>query len=298
MKEVGISDPGKNASSGRACEGGGIRSRLSRPPDEARWCPVEVGAVRDGLVARIGRVSALPVAADVGHHAPVPVEDLDGGRGDLDLDVPAGKRVGDAARTAIDLNVIVHVHVRLAPLGVLVALSPKRLERWPVQILEEAAAAVLDLLAMPSDAAISRWLRPSSYFTRSNSRILRKDNLFLLVARGSRRGGRGRRYSGFSNTPTRSLQGDRHGMESLIEMHRSQQSISRPVAPPDSMRPVASSALDSPLILRYQRMGTLTGAAIGRRNPRSESRMRNLIGANRSPPPGVPRRTQPDPGLP
>ena len=28
------------------------------------------------------------------------------------------------------------------------------------------------LLAMPSDAAISRWLRPSSYFRRSSSRTL------------------------------------------------------------------------------------------------------------------------------
>ena len=40
---------------------------------------------------------------------------------------------------------------------------------------------------MPSDAAISRWLRPSSYFRRSSSRIFRMDNLscdtlFLLVS--------------------------------------------------------------------------------------------------------------------
>ena len=42
---------------------------------------------------------------------------------------------------------------------------------------------------MPSDRAISRWLRRSSCFSRSTSRILRMDNLFfgtlfLLVVGG------------------------------------------------------------------------------------------------------------------
>ncbi len=49
------------------------------------------------------------------------------------------------------------------------------------------ARSLTVLLAMPSDLPISRWLRPSSYFRRSSSRIFRMDNLlcdtlFLLVS--------------------------------------------------------------------------------------------------------------------
>ena len=90
------------------------------------------------------------------------------------------------------------------------------------------------LLEIPSDVAISRWLRPSSYFRRSNSRILRMDNLFcdtlfLLVSGDLREDGRRRRYSRFSSAPTRSLQGDRHASESVIAMSESPIGLSESV---------------------------------------------------------------------
>ncbi len=85
------------------------------------------------------------------------------------------------------------------------------------------ATALTVLLAMPSDVAISRWLRPSSYFRRRCYRIFRMDNflcdtLFLLVSGDLGEDGRMRRYNRFSSAPTRSLQGDRHALESVIGM--------------------------------------------------------------------------------
>ena len=77
---------------------------------------------------RIGRVSAFPAAADMGGHTPVPVEDLDRGCAEPDLDLPAGKRVRDAVEAAVDLDVVVDVDPRLAPLGVLVAIGRERPE--------------------------------------------------------------------------------------------------------------------------------------------------------------------------
>ena len=92
--------------SGSRCAGdlGGLGSGLSRPADEARRGPFEVGAVRGGHMARIGGISALPAAADVGRHAPVLVKDLDRGCAEPDLDLPAGKGVGDAVEAAVDLG--------------------------------------------------------------------------------------------------------------------------------------------------------------------------------------------------
>ena len=61
----------------------------------------------------------------------------------------ASRRVGDAVEAAVDLDVIVDVDACLAPLRVLVTLGGERLERRTVQILEQAAAAALDLLERP-----------------------------------------------------------------------------------------------------------------------------------------------------
>lgn len=61
--------------------------------------------------------------------------------------------------------------------------------------------------------------------------------------------------------------------------------------------PGAGPALDNPLILRLQRLGRSLVRKLGDRDPRSENRMRNLIGLNRYPLPGSSRWIQPDPGL-
>ena len=122
-----------------------------------------------------------------------------------------------------------------------VLTSNKGFEEWGRILGDEVMAAALQespaaaalrtksltvLLARPSDAAILRWLRPSSYFKRISSRIFRMDNLFcntlfLLVSGDLGEDGRRRRYSRFSNTATRSLQGDRHESESVIGLSES-----------------------------------------------------------------------------
>ena len=66
----------------------------------------------------------------------------------------------------------------------------RRLQRGVVQLLRqrpEKLAALARraytlpvLLATPSDAAISRRLRPSAYFSRRSSRIFRMDNLIWI----------------------------------------------------------------------------------------------------------------------
>ena len=98
---------------------------------------------------RVGRVSASPVDPDVRGDPAVLVEDLHGLGRDPNVDLAAAQRVGDAVERVLDLDVVVDVDPRLAPLGVLVALGRKRLERWPVEILEPAAAAPIGLLERP-----------------------------------------------------------------------------------------------------------------------------------------------------
>ena len=73
----------------------GLGPGLTRPPDEALRDPLKVNAVCRGHIARIGRASAFPVVADVGCDTPVPVEDLDGGRAEPDLDLSPDMRLSD-----------------------------------------------------------------------------------------------------------------------------------------------------------------------------------------------------------
>ena len=102
--------------------------------------------VGGGHVRRFGRVSASPVDPDVRSDPAVLVEDLHGLGRDANVDLAATQRVGDAVERVRDLDVVVEVDPGLAPLRVLVALGRERLECWPVQILEPAAAAAFGLL--------------------------------------------------------------------------------------------------------------------------------------------------------
>ena len=77
------------------------------------------------------------------------VEDLHGLGRDPNIDLAAGQRVGNAVEGVPGLDVVVDVDTGLAPLRVLVALGRERLERWPVQILEPAAAAAFGLFERP-----------------------------------------------------------------------------------------------------------------------------------------------------
>ena len=130
-------------------ERGRVRSGPLAPGDQSGRSPTRMRAVRGGHVRPFGRVSASPVDPKVGSDPAVLVEDLHGLGRDPNVDLAAAQRVGDAVERVLDLDVVVDVDPRLAPLGVLVALGRKRLECWPVQILEPAAAAPIGLLERP-----------------------------------------------------------------------------------------------------------------------------------------------------
>ena len=130
-------------------EGGGVRSDPSAPGDQPRRAPVGVVAVRGGHVGGVGRVGALAAPAEVDGDAPVPVEDLDRGGGEPDIDLAAGQGVGDAVEAAVSLDVVVDVDAGPAPLGVLIAPRGQRPERRTVQILEPARPAAGCLLERP-----------------------------------------------------------------------------------------------------------------------------------------------------
>ena len=68
-------------------------------------------------------VSAFSVDPQVDGDAAVLVEDLHGLGRDPNVDLAAAQRVGDAVERVADLDVVVDVDSRLAPLGVLVALG-------------------------------------------------------------------------------------------------------------------------------------------------------------------------------
>jgi len=93
----------------------------------------------------------------------VPVEDLDGSGRDPDLDLAAQQRVGDAVERVRDLDVVVDVDPRLAPLGVLVALGRELVDCPGMQ-------AVMSRRAM-FDGSASRILSTRSTATSSISTI-------------------------------------------------------------------------------------------------------------------------------
>ena len=130
-------------------ERGRVRSGLAAPGDQSGRSPPRMGTVGGGHVRRFGRVSASPVDPQVSSDPAVLVEDLHGLGRDPNVDLTAGQRVGDAVARMRNLDVVVEVDTRLAPLRVLVALGRERLESWPVQILEPAAAAPFGLLERP-----------------------------------------------------------------------------------------------------------------------------------------------------
>ena len=68
------------------------------------------------------------------------VEDLDAAGGQARLDLRAGEAVGDRVIVGVDIDVIVDADPSHAPLAVFVGLVRKRLERRPIDLLEQLAA--------------------------------------------------------------------------------------------------------------------------------------------------------------
>src|SRR5690606_39419458 len=86
------------------------------------------------------------VATRVRGDATARVKDLDSAAGEADLDRLAGECVGHAVVVAGELDMVVDVHARLAPLGEAVGSGGQRQQRRALQRLEERAPATFQLL--------------------------------------------------------------------------------------------------------------------------------------------------------
>src|SRR5690606_34979482 len=102
-------------------------------------------AVRLGPVLRDRGEAADPVAACMRGDAPARVKDLDRAAGEADLDGFASERVGHAVAVAGDLDMVVDVHARLAPLAETVGSSGQRQQHGTLQRIEERAPASFQL---------------------------------------------------------------------------------------------------------------------------------------------------------
>ena len=79
------------------------------------------------------------IAARMQPDARAALEDLDGGRREADVERLVHQRIRDRVVVAIDLDVVVDVDARLEPVGVDEALGRQRLQRGPIEPLEEIA---------------------------------------------------------------------------------------------------------------------------------------------------------------
>jgi hypothetical protein len=95
--------------------------------------------VRLRHVIRDGRVTTGLIAADVEPHARPAQQDVDRRRRQADLDGGVDQGVRDGVIVAVDLDVIIDVDARVAPVGVDVAIAWERLQRRPIKLLEERA---------------------------------------------------------------------------------------------------------------------------------------------------------------
>jgi hypothetical protein len=74
-------------------------------------------------------VLAPYVAALMGRHALATMEDLDRARGGANIDLSADQRMGNRVEEAVDLDVVVEIDARAAPLGELPVVGGKRRQR-------------------------------------------------------------------------------------------------------------------------------------------------------------------------
>ena len=122
------------------------RAEARAPRDEAGGRPLDVALVGLGAVRGVGGEAALERTAGVGRHAAAVMQDLDGGRGQADVDLFVDEAVGDAVGVALDADVVVDVDAGVFPGGVLVARRGERAQGGPLKGLEEGAAAPGELL--------------------------------------------------------------------------------------------------------------------------------------------------------
>ena len=132
-------------------QGGGVRSDLPGPVDEAVGRPVAHPAVLLGPVLRRGGVAPLVRRADVAGDALPAVEALDGAGRQPDVELAAGRaRAGPSSSARRSLHVVVGGHPdRRLPLGEDVGAVGQRAQRRPVELLELRAPRPRELAEPP-----------------------------------------------------------------------------------------------------------------------------------------------------
>ena len=117
----------------------GVAPDGGAPADQAGGAPLQMRAMRLRHVVRDGRVAAGQIAAHMQPHAHAAQEHVDGRRRQADLDGGVNQRVRDGVIVPVDLDVIIDVDARVTPVGVDVAIARERLQRRPIEPLEERA---------------------------------------------------------------------------------------------------------------------------------------------------------------
>ena len=98
-------------------QGGGVRSDLLGPADEAVGCPFAHPAVLVGHMLCCGRVAPRVRRANMAGDALAAMEALDGAGRQSDVELAADERVRDRAVVPVDLDVVVDVRPDGLPLG-------------------------------------------------------------------------------------------------------------------------------------------------------------------------------------
>lgn len=85
-------------------------------------------------------VPALAAAAHMRRNALALEEDLDGARGEVDLDLLAGKAIRHRVEMPVDIDVVVHGNASATSFRKHVRFGRQRLELWSIDFLEQSPA--------------------------------------------------------------------------------------------------------------------------------------------------------------
>ena len=134
------------------------RPGLLGPPQQPTGRPLEMAAMGLGYrgpgrspgdplgMCRVGGEAPGAPAAEMAGNPPAAAEDLHCVRTQADLAALTGELIGNAVVMAVDLEVVIDADLRHLPDAELVGPIRKRLQRRPIQALEQTVAASRQLL--------------------------------------------------------------------------------------------------------------------------------------------------------
>lgn len=126
-------------------EAGGGRADLPGPIDDPRRGPFQMSLMGGGHMLLLCGMCSLLAAAQMAGDAYSLMETLHGRGRDPHLDLFPDQSVWNAVVVARHLDVVVDVHPGLPPFDIFVPILRQRLQRRPIERLEEAAAAAFHL---------------------------------------------------------------------------------------------------------------------------------------------------------